>query len=295
MTKVAFVILHYRTFDDTVECVQSIHENVIFDPFDIIVVDNGSDNNSGALLQEKYKDHPSIIIILNEKNLGMAEGNNIGYNYARKELKTEFIFMINNDTVIEQPDFISKTLSKFKNYKYHLLGPDIIAGEHKVHQNPRFETLDNPQILGKFLRHYRRMLLLNYLGLDLFAEKIKKKIIPASNLPTSIKPDLNPDNKEMYDVKLHGSAIVFSPLYIEKYDYGFYPGTFMYSEESILNFIVRRDKLKTIYYPSVKIYHKEDSATDTLFKRESRKRRFYYRNFINSGRILLNLMNQSTN
>ena len=40
----------------------------------------------------------------------------------------------------------------------------------------------------------------------------------------------------------------------------FIHNTFMYNEESILNYIAKRDSLITVYFPKIKVYHKEDSS-----------------------------------
>jgi len=94
----------------------------------------------------------------------------------------------------------------------------------------------------------------------------------------------------MLQVKLHGSALVFSPDYLQRYDHAFYPETFLYCEESILNHFVRKDGLITVYYPGASIYHKEDVTSDYLNKREYKKRRFYLKHNIQSARVLLKLL-----
>ena len=53
----AFVILHYLTYKDTVECVESILENITNAEYSIIIVDNGSNNESGDQLQKKYAEN----------------------------------------------------------------------------------------------------------------------------------------------------------------------------------------------------------------------------------------------
>jgi hypothetical protein len=63
----------------------------------------------------------------------------------------------------------------------------------------------------------------------------------------------------------------------------------MYNEESILNFIAVKEQLKTIYFPSVQILHKEDGATDSFLKSVRKKRKFYYKHFIRSSKVLLKL------
>lgn len=293
MNKFVFVILHYLTIDDTIACIDSIITNIEYDNYTIVVVDNGSENNTGKLLKNKYSDSIKISILLNVENLGFANGNNIGFKYAKNILNSDFIIMINNDTLIKQKNFINKIIEKYNEYPFHMLGPDIISGVSESHQNPRKETLTDIRIIKKFNKHYKLFLFFNYFGLDIIVERMKKKIFPVSKLPTSIDPKLNPENKELKQVKLHGSAIIFSPLFISKYEHAFYPDTFMYCEESILNYIAAKNKLKTIYSPEIIIYHKEDSATNALLKKDYLKRRFYYKNFIKSGKVLINLMQKN--
>jgi GT2 family glycosyltransferase len=132
--------------------------------------------------------------------------------------------------------------------------------------------------------------LLNYLLIDQLVIRIKKFFYPGSRLPGANHSSINPENSEMLQVKLHGSAIVFSPDYLDRYDHAFYAETFLYCEESILNHFVRKDGLVTVYYPDARIYHKEDVTSDYLNKRVYKKRRFYLKHNIQSARILLKLI-----
>ncbi len=289
MFKFTFVILHYLAYDDTIECIESILKNISYNNYNIVVVDNGSDNNSGERIMLKYQNQSNLKTIINSENLGFAKGNNTGFKYAKYELKSDFIALINNDTIIQQADFIDLIIDKYNSFPFHILGPDIISVSDNSHQNPRVETLSDIDSVNMFIRHYRFFLLLNYMRLDKTIEKLKKIFLPDSRLPSSENENLNPENKEMINVKLHGSCLVFSRDYIKRYD-GLYPKTFLYSEESILNYIVKRDRLLTIYFPDARILHKEDVATNYHIKKGYLKRRFYYKNFINSGRIFIELM-----
>ena len=69
-----FVILHYQTQKDTIDCVNSIFTNISYPNLKIIVVDNGSPNNSGIELFKLYKGNPKIKVILHEKNSGFTDG-----------------------------------------------------------------------------------------------------------------------------------------------------------------------------------------------------------------------------
>jgi GT2 family glycosyltransferase len=285
-----FVILHYQTLNDTVECVNSILENVSYPDLRIIVVDNGSPNKSGAGLLKVYADNPKIKIILNEKNSGFTDGNNVGFRFAKHQNNADYIAMINNDTIIQQHNFVEAIIEKNKNRPFHILGPDIITSSGK-HQNPVFNKLSTLQAVENYLSHYRKVLFLNFLASDKFLEKVKKSFIPKSNIHIE-NTDIRPDHSiEQMGITLHGSALIFSRSYIDNYE-GLFSGPFMYGEEAILDFIARRDKLITLYCPEIKIIHKDDSSTNYTFKKDLIKRRFYLRNFIRSLKVLQKLMNE---
>jgi len=49
----------------------------------------------------KHLDNKKLIIVKNGENYGFAEGNNIGIRFAFDYLKTDYILLLNNDTVID--------------------------------------------------------------------------------------------------------------------------------------------------------------------------------------------------
>ena len=56
MKNIAFVILHYITYDDTIECVKSILNNRNLSKNSrIVVVDNGSPNESYRILEQEFQ------------------------------------------------------------------------------------------------------------------------------------------------------------------------------------------------------------------------------------------------
>jgi hypothetical protein len=66
----------------------------------------------------------------------------------------------------------------------------------------------------------------------------------------------------------------------------------MYGEEAILDFIVKRDNLISLYSPEIRILHKDDSSTNFVYRKALIKRRFYLRNFIRTLRVLQKLMKE---
>jgi hypothetical protein len=71
-----------------------------YEDFEVIVVDNGSQDGSCEYVEEEF---PQVRIVENEDNLGFAGGVNSGISIARGEQ----ILTLNNDTVAER-DFLEK-------------------------------------------------------------------------------------------------------------------------------------------------------------------------------------------
>jgi len=282
---VCFLILHYQTIEDTKECINSILSNIKYENYNIIVVDNGSPNGTGKKLAELYKNNSKIKIIISENNLGFARGNNLGFKYIKNNFNADFIVMINNDTIMQDQDFIKKIIEEYEREPYHILGPKIISLVNKKNQNPMPVTQKNIKEVKRSIFRLRILLLSNYLRLEGFLREIYETLIKKVE-----NDDLNQEN----DYMLHGSCLVFSKDYIKKYD-GLYDRTFLYSEESILYFISKRDNLKMRYFEKAFIYHKEDSATNSILKEEYQKRRFIYKHSLNSLKELYKLMKESQN
>jgi len=113
----AIIILNWNGISDTLDCISSVKKNS-FKDFQIIVADNGSADNSIDIIKTEY---PEVTIIDNKKNLGFAEGNNRAIDYAINN-SFKFIFLLNNDTTIDQHCLRSLMLS------YASLPTDSILG-----------------------------------------------------------------------------------------------------------------------------------------------------------------------
>ncbi len=119
--QVQIIILNWNGYSDTSELLDSL--KLINTPeIKIIVVDNHSFGNDVGLLENNYKGY--IQILKNDLNLGFAGGNNIGIKKAL-ESNSNFILLINNDTIVES-NFLSVLLDSFKlNEKLGIIAPQI--------------------------------------------------------------------------------------------------------------------------------------------------------------------------
>lgn len=287
MDKIGFVILHYIVKDETIKCVESIIEKIDTKNYEIIIVDNASVNNSGIELKELYKNNSKIHVILNEKNLGFTGGNNIGFKYA-KDLNCNFICMMNNDTYLIQDDFFKQIEMEYNNSHCAVIGPEI----HLL--NGAIELVNKKLIskeeLLQQIKRCKKSLIKNYLfieSLDLTLRKYIKKVI-------GYKKDNNyrlnnPIEKRQEDVVLHGCCLIFTPIYIDKFD-GLNHKTFLYKEEELLYVRLKQNNMLPVYNPDIKIFHTEDVATNSETKKSYKKRRFVYKYNIKACYALLEEM-----
>ena len=212
MSKYAFVILHYQTVDDTTECVKSIQNYCKNEDYEIIIVDNASPNNSGNEIKEKYSKKSKITVILNKENLGFARGNNVGFTYAKNELKADYIILLNNDTLIMQVDFCYKIYYIYKNKNVALIGPMILTADGKYTSNPiSMNSISKKEVENK-IKEIEKLELIYKYRLK-WLRKIKNKITGYKNEKQAINY-----YKEKNNARLHGACLIFTKAYIEKFD-----------------------------------------------------------------------------
>ena len=94
--KICIIILNWNGLDDTLECLDSV-KKIDYPNFNVIVVDNGSTDNSVEVIKKRFSE---VTLIATGKNLGFAEGNNVGMRYAMSK-GTDYILLLNNDTTVD--------------------------------------------------------------------------------------------------------------------------------------------------------------------------------------------------
>lgn len=99
--KVSIILVNYNGDKDTLDCVSSL-EKIIYKNYEIIVVDNASDNQGE--LENKLP--TGVVLIKSKKNLGFSGGNNLGIKYAMQH-GSSYVLLLNNDTVVEN-DFLDR-------------------------------------------------------------------------------------------------------------------------------------------------------------------------------------------
>lgn len=289
VSKIVFLILHYYTINDTIDCINSIKQIKDVPNYEIVVVDNASPNKTGQELKDKYINDEHVHILINTENLGFAKGNNVGFKYAKNQLKADFIVMMNNDTKLIQNNSCNIIVEEFENSKFAVLGPKIILPNNKI--NPIITELPTIQSLQKQLVDIKLSLITSYLFMNKlykFSKKLLKKILVKLSIKKEIAMEVDV-NRRHENIVLHGCFLVFSKEYIEKFN-GIDDRTFLYREEELLALRLQKNYLKSIYTPELKIIHNEDSSTNAINKSNRRKEIFTCKNQIKSTKILLEEM-----
>lgn len=95
---ISIITINYNGLQDTCELIDSLYSCIHSVTYEIIVVDNASENQEASVIKKKY---PSVHVIESKDNLGFSGGNNLGIRQA----KGDFILLLNNDTLVEKDGF----------------------------------------------------------------------------------------------------------------------------------------------------------------------------------------------
>lgn len=104
--RVFTVVLNWNGWRETAACLSSLAQ-MRYGNNQVIVVDNGSDNDSACRLKSGF---PSLQLIETGQNLGFAAGCNVGIQLALEQ-RADFVWLLNNDTIVD-PDALQCLLDK---------------------------------------------------------------------------------------------------------------------------------------------------------------------------------------
>jgi len=121
---ISIVIVTWNKIDYLQDCVESLF-NSTYKNFEIIIVDNGSDDGSVEYIMELQKKYPNIKAIFNKENLGFSTPSNQGARIATGDL----IFLLNNDTVVDYFCLESVVMFVKENPNVAVIQPRIMQTE----------------------------------------------------------------------------------------------------------------------------------------------------------------------
>lgn len=127
-TLVSIIIVNFKNYELTRECLKSLL-STNYSNFEIILVDNESDENSLNDLQIEFKD---VKFLPSSENLYYAGGN----NYGLSKSKGEFVCLLNNDTIVT-PDWLTRLLDEAQKNPYALYQPKILLLEKQTENDTK--------------------------------------------------------------------------------------------------------------------------------------------------------------
>ncbi|MBB6698270.1 glycosyltransferase family 2 protein [Clostridium algidicarnis] len=229
----SIIIVNYNTPKLTIDAINSVIKTTKDLIYEIIVLDNGSSDNSISEITDTFLD--KIIFIDNKFNLGFSKANNIGMSIA----KGDYILLLNSDTVVKE-NTIDDSLSYIKQNKdIGALGCKILL---------KNGTLDKACKRG-FPTPWNSLAYM--LKLD---KAFKNKKFGGYNLTY-----LNQDEINEVDC-LMGAYMIVPREVIEKV--GMLDETFfMYGEDIDWCYRIKSHGFKIVYYPKVEILHYKKASS----------------------------------
>lgn len=119
MSEISICLVSYNTRALLADCLRSIQASGIRREYEIIIVDNGSTDNTQAMLAAEF---PQVQLIQNERNLGYTAP----MNQALRAARGRWLVQLNPDTLV-QPDLFD-TLADYleANPQVGILSPKVL-------------------------------------------------------------------------------------------------------------------------------------------------------------------------
>jgi GT2 family glycosyltransferase/glycosyltransferase involved in cell wall biosynthesis len=268
-TPFCFVVLQFNRWDVTAKCLDSLRRLESRRPVRIVVVDNGSTEDVLAATREAVAAMPDVELLETGANRGFAGGNNVGYAHVRQQFGAAFVAVINNDTRIEDPAFITRCEELFDRYGYSVLGPDIVTPDGR-HENPWNDVVYSPddwRLLADMYDEDRATF-----------ERTGTAVFRRPGTRTS-------ESRFLPNPLLQGAAIVLSPVFVASSPTLFDERTNLYGEEFLFAVGNLRAGHFIVYSSDVCILHEEGVSTGAL--PSEHKMRLGYENASKAARLAL--------
>ncbi len=245
--KVGIVILNYNDWNETVAYCKAIIDYEILDK--IVVVDNASTDESRIKLKQFLSGYDKVQVILSKENNGYAAGNNLGINYL---IENDYSYIIISNPDIEVAEAVIKKMVDFVNDYKEKIG--MCA--------PNAEEWGNPNPMTAWKLPNKSMM-------------IKENFILFSRLQGDTRRYTNMSG-DYFEVEcLPGAFFMITSDAIKDVG-GMDEETFLYCEEQILAFNVKKTGYKNYILPNIKYLHKQSTTIKKSIPQLSKRFRIAY-------------------
>lgn len=249
--QLSVIILNYNVRYFLELCVLSVQKALETIDSEIIVVDNGSSDDSCAMMQTRF---PEVKLIQNAENLGFPKGNNIGVAAA----KGEYLCILNPDTVVAEDTFV-KVLAFAKAQKnLGIVGVKLIDGSGNFLPESK-RGVPTPWVaFTKIMGLYRW-----FPGIPVFTKYYAQH--------------LRPDQTGKVAILVGAFMFLSRELYLEVG--GFDENCFMYADDIDLSYQIGQKGKDNFYFHDTTVIHFKGESTSkdgTYMKRFQEAMRFFY-------------------
>lgn len=225
---VSIVYVNYKTTQLIIDSIQSVKEKTKGLTYEIIVVDNNSEDTS---LNEIKTLYPEVILIQANDNLGFGRANNIGIDIA----KGDCLFFLNPDTLLMNNAI--KIL-----YDYLIGNKEVAVCGGNLYHADNTPAISFSAVFPSFLQEF---LSIFYLPITPFS-KSKSKQFNYTDSPLEV-------------AAISGADLLVKKEVLEKSG-GFDSAFFMNFEETDLCYRIKKCNYKIVSIPDAKIIHLEGKS-----------------------------------
>jgi GT2 family glycosyltransferase len=235
--QLSIILVNFNTKNLLQQCLRSIYASKFLDEFEVIVVDNNSNDSSLDMVNNNFT---QVKIIKNKKNVGFGRANNQGAKVA----KGKWLLFLNSDTVV-MPNALhlsleaAKTLTQNRN-KPIVLGCKLLNRDHSTQPSAGyFPTLrrvvaqmffiDDLPLINRFLKPYQQTNVRFY--------------------------------EKKHEVDWVTGAFLLLPKTIFQDVQGFDESIFMYGEEVDLCYRLKQRGAEVFYMPEPVVFHYKGASS----------------------------------
>ena len=245
--KLSIIIISYNTKDVLADCLNSIYSAEWTSSFEVIVVDNNSQDGSVEMLYDKY---PQVKVIANTDNKLFAIANNQGVKIA----KGEYLLLLNSDTLVW-----SDNLQKMINY-FDSVPQDVICIGPKLLNKDR-----SLQSCGMPHGGYREKICMCLKLHKIFPPRLIEFLFHIKGIPQ--------DTEKTREVGWVSGACMMMRAALYNAVGGLNENIEFYGEEPEFGYRTSKLGYKTLYFPESEIIHLGGSSTKRERERERERER----------------------
>jgi len=224
------VVVNRNTADLLVTCLDHVFRSNLEKEPEVIVVDNGSSDDSVARVKKAF---PSVLTLEAGKNLGFAAANNM----AAKMVHSRFLLLVNTDALLEKD--CARTLL------------DLMKSDARI-------GIAGPQLVNKDGSPQTSFEAVPTLVTETFNRSLLKRVFPARF------PGKRPNSQEPFSVEaLIGAVMMVRREAFEELG-GFDEDYFFFLEETDLAVRMGQAGLQVVHEPRARAVHLQGATADVL-------------------------------